>query len=322
MRSGTHALSLLANPLNAHVLDALADGPKSLFDVRRAAGSPPQTTMRGHLQMMSEAGIVERRRLNDFPGQVDLQLTPSGRHLLTVARALRHWLAMAPDGPIELGTPAAKSSIKALVDGWSTGIIRVLAARPMPLTELSKVITGVSYPSLERRLGAMRLAGQLERRPGQVRGTPYGASTWLRHAASPLTIASRWERRHLPEQTDPVKRIDVEAALLLAVPLAQLGEEESGTCRLAVQLAAGGSDLRIAGVVARVLNGKVVSCVARLAEQAEAWASGSTSAWFDAAVEGEVELLEVGGACDLAIGLIDGVRGAILDPPQPAETCI
>ena len=55
-RAGTQALRLLSTPINVFVLQALAEGPHSLVDLRREAGSPPQTTMRGHLRTLAEQG--------------------------------------------------------------------------------------------------------------------------------------------------------------------------------------------------------------------------------------------------------------------------
>lgn len=272
--------------------------------------------MRGHLRALTEAGIVERRRQNDFPGSVDFQLTKPGRELLAVAKVLQRWLEDSPDGPLELGTPAAKSAIKALVDGWSTGIVRVLAAKPLSLTELSGLINSVSYPSLERRLGAMRVAGQIERRPGNGRGTPYGATSWLRRAIAPLSAAARWERRSLPDRTMPIKRIDIEAAFLLAVPLIQLPADQSGTCRLAAAIRSGDGDLRLAGVSIEVGEGRIISCVARLKRQARAWASGSVAAWLRALIDANRDELEIGGDCDLATTLIDALHSDLFRDSQ------
>ena len=67
-------MSLLSLPLHVHVLRALEEEPLALIDLRRAVGSPPQTTMRGHLRSLTEAGILERRRESDFPGSVDYEL--------------------------------------------------------------------------------------------------------------------------------------------------------------------------------------------------------------------------------------------------------
>jgi DNA-binding HxlR family transcriptional regulator len=309
-RAGTQVLRLLATPLNVHVLQALAEGPRSLIDLRRAAGSPPQTTMRGHLRTLAETGIVIRRRRNDFPGSLDFELTPVGQELWGVARVLDAWLDEAPEGPLSLGSNAAKSAVKALVEGWGTSMVRALAARPLSLTELNGLISGLSYPSLERRLGAMRLAGQIERRTGNGRGTPYGATRWLRHAIAPLGAAARWERTHAPAQTVPIRRLDAEAAFLLAIPLLRLPADLSGGCRLAVEVGGTNGD-RLAGVFVGVREGEVVSCVASVQGNADAWASGSAPAWLRAVIEQDTELLEVGGDCQLARGLLEGLHDAL-----------
>ncbi len=311
MRAGAHALSLISTPLNAQVLQALAEEPRSLVDLRRAAGSPPQTTMRGHLKTMTAAGILERRRINQFPGSVEYELMRSGRDLLFVAEVLSGWLAASPEGELELGTPAAKSAIKALVEGWSAGVVRALAARPFSLTKLCRIITGLSYPALERRLGAMRLAGQIEPSPGAGRGTPYKASEWLRCAIAPLAAAARWERLHAPGQTPPIGKIDVESAFLLGLPLASLPEGQTGDCRLVVEMRSREGETRLAGAISRVKNGRIVSTVARLEGDPTAWLSGSAGDWLRAVFEDDKRGLDVGGDCDLALNLLDGLRGAL-----------
>ena len=150
-RTGTQALRLLATPINVHVLQALSDEPRSLLDLRRAAGFPPQTTMRGYMRLLGRTGLLTRRRQAEFPGPLDVEISAPGRDLLSVNEALRGWLSTAPTGPIEPGSPAAKGAVKALVDAWASSMMRALAARPLSLTELDSVISGVSYPSLERR---------------------------------------------------------------------------------------------------------------------------------------------------------------------------
>jgi DNA-binding HxlR family transcriptional regulator len=263
--------------------------------------------MRGQLRVLTEAGVLDRRRQNDFPGSVDYELGGPGRDLLFVVAVLRDWLATSPDGPIELGSPASKSAIKALVEGWSAGVVRALAARPFSLTELSSIITGLSYPSLERRLGAMRLAGQIERCPGGGRGTPYKVTDWLRRAIAPLAAAARWERKHLSGETAPIAKIDVEAAFLLTVPLVDLSSDQSGICRLAVESQNGNGEHRLAGVMVGVEEGSVASCVSSLEGRAAAWASGSAASWLRTVFDGETHL-ELGGDQSLAIGLVDGLR--------------
>jgi DNA-binding HxlR family transcriptional regulator len=315
MRAGGYALSLLSVPLKVHVLQALGEESRSLIDLRQAIGSPPQTTMRGHLRTLVEIGAIVRRQEDGFPGSVEYALARSGQELLGVAAALRAWLALAPGGEVELDTVAARSSINALVAGWSSAIVRALAARPLSLTELSRLIPSLNYPSLERRLGALRLSGQIEARPSSTRGTPYGVTVWLRQAAAPIVAAVRWER-NLPAGATPVGRIDAEAALLLAVPLLSLPGDLSGSCRLTVEIQNGAGEPRLAGVMVGVEGGVVTSCTSRLGGKAEAWATGSPSRWTSAVMDQEPSLLEIGGG-DLAVALLEGLHTALFRAPQP-----
>jgi DNA-binding HxlR family transcriptional regulator len=293
-RAGSQALALLAAPLNFHILKTLEGEPKALLDLRRSVGSPPQSTMRLYSRTLTEKGIIDRRRRAEFPGSAEYMITDTGRALLDVAAAVESWLQAAPDETIPLGSPAAKSGIKALVEGWSTNIIRALAARPLSLTELNRLIPKVSYPSLERRLGAMRLAGLVEPHPGDSRGTPYAVTEWLRRAVVPLTSAAGWERTHRPKDAPPIGRLDVEAIFLLAIPLLEMPDGFGGTCRLAVEVQ-GGSSPVFAGVLVGFEEGRVVSCSSRLEGEVEGWAVGSPDAWFQRMNGGERNHLETGG---------------------------
>jgi DNA-binding HxlR family transcriptional regulator len=278
-----------------------------LADLRREAGSPPSTTMRTHLRRLERLGIVERREQSAFPGNVEFELGTAGEGMLVVSGALEGWLAGAPDGEVALGTVASKSAIGALVHGWSTSMIRALAARPLTLTELSRVISTVSYPSLERRLAAMRLAGQVERRAGSGRGAPYGPTDWLRQAVAPLAAAARWERRHLAPNRAPVAPRDVEAVFLLTLAELRLDQEHSGACRLVVEFA-DGSERRLAGVLAGVEKGKVAFCSTRLEGRPSASVAGSTGAWLDALLERDGDLLEFSGDVELGRALFEAFR--------------
>jgi DNA-binding HxlR family transcriptional regulator len=165
------------------------------------------------------------------------------------------------------------------VEGWATNIVRAIAAQPLSLTELNKVIPKVSYPSLERRLGAMRMAGLVEAQPGERRGTPYGATDWLRRAVIPMASAAAWERRHHPEGAQPIGRLGVEAVFLLAIPLLEMPPTFSGKLRLAVEVQ-GGSTPIYAGALACFEGGVVVSCSSRLQGDADVWISGTPDAWL------------------------------------------
>lgn len=316
-RAGSQALSLLSIPPNIHLLHALEDGPRSLTDLRRAVGRPPETTLRGHLKALVEVNLLERRRRHDFPGSVDYELTRSGRELLGVAKVAQAWLDESPEGPQALGDLAAKSSIKALIEGWSATIIRALAGGRLTLTELSELISTLNYPSIERRLTAMRLAGLLKGVSSQRNGTPYAATAWLRQAIGPLLAATRWERENLAAEAPPLGRTDVEAVFLLTLPLVALDEDQEGVCRFAVDLRSSSGELRPAGALVGISAGRVVSCVSRLEGEATSWSSGSTSAWLHAMVGGETDGLEMGGDCSLPAAVLDQVHRRLF--PSPAH---
>lgn len=311
-RAGTQALTLLSTPIVVDVLAILAEQPRPLVDLRRQVGSPPQTTMRAHLRTLTATGVVTRLRRNDFPGALDYELTAAGRDLWVVALVLRAWLRAAPDGPIELGSTAAKSAIRALVEGWGTSMVRALAARPLSLTELNSVLPSVSYPSLERRLGAMRMARQIEKAPSRGPGTPYAATEWLRRAVAPLAAAARWERLNVASETTPITGLDAEAAFLLATPLLTLPPDLSGACRLVVDLQTGNGN-RLAGVLIAVEEGRIVACTTRLRGGADAWASGSAAIWLHAIIEQDTSRLEMGGDCRLARALLEALHQALFE---------
>jgi DNA-binding HxlR family transcriptional regulator len=317
MRAGAYGLSLLSVPLNVHVLRALEGESKSLIDLRRAVGSPPQTTMRGHLRTLTEIGVLTRSQQADFPGTVEYELGMAGRELLDVAEVLQKWLAEAPESPVSLGSVAAKSSIKAMVEGWSSMIVRALATGPLSLTDLNKLIPTLNYPAIERRLTALRLVGQIEARSGAGRGTPYAVTEWLRRAVAPIVVASNWERRHVPASATPAGSLDVEAELLLSVPLLRLAEDLSGSCRLAVEICNPGKPGRIAGVVVEIEEGRVRSCSSRLAgNHVTAWTSGSMAGWLRAVIDQDTDLLEIGGDGRLGIALLEGLHRALFPLPQ------
>ncbi len=312
-RSGAQTLLLLAAPLNVVVLRSLAGGPRKQAELQRQCGLPAQTTLRAQLKRLAEIGALEKHRRNRFPGVLEYELTAGGKELLLVAAALERWLGMTEDGPLALGSNAAKAAIKALAEGWSTTMLRAMAARPLSLTELDKVIGSLSYPSLERRLSAMRLANLIEPQPNNGRGTPYAVTGWLRHGVAPVAAAARWERRHQAPATPAIGRLDVEAALLLAVPLLSLPPETSGRCRFGAEVENGKSSL--AGAMVDVRDGQIVSCTTKLQGNPDAWALGSISAWLSALLEGDLASLELGGNGRLARTLIDGLHQTLFEVP-------
>jgi DNA-binding HxlR family transcriptional regulator len=294
---------LLVAPLNSLILRALITGSKRQTELRREAGSPAQTTLRAQLKKLVNIGAIETQRRNHFPGVLEYELTPSGRGLLVVADALDRWLGQAPETPLRLGSGAAKAAIKALAEGWSTTMLRVLATNPLSLTELDRVIASLSYPSLERRLAALRLTRQVEVRPSNGRGTPYAVTQWGREGIGPLAAAALWERRHMPRDTAPIGRIDAEAIFLLTAPLLSLTEDVSGSCRMAVEIP-GSNGRRLAGVMISVKKGRIEACTSRLQGTPDAWALGSATAWLEAIVDTDTDRIESGGDSRLARALV------------------
>ncbi len=309
-RCGGQALSLFSRALHGLILRALADGPLRLADLRRAVGGPAQTTLRGNLDTLYTLGALEKRQGSGRANMVDNALTPLGRELLAVADAVEAWLAAAPDGPLQVESETGKASIKALVNGWDSTMLRALAVRSFTLTELDNLINAFSYPALERRLAALRLAGLIAPVRVNGNGTPYGVTEWLRLAIAPLLTAVRCERRHMVDETAPFTRLDVETILLLALPLVALPASATGVSQLAVQ-GGNGSDWRSAGARLSVQGGRIIGCTSKLEADAESWIRGSASQWLDALVDGDSEQLEVCGDRAITLDVVDNLHRAL-----------
>lgn len=315
-RAGARALALLATSPNAIVLRALADGPSSLSELQGRAGAPG-STLRARLRGLIDADAIGTRRNGGFRrGATEYELTAVGEDLLPVAAVLEAWLAESYDATRAFGGHAAKAAIGALAEGWSASLLRALAAKPLSVADLDSLIPGFNYPSLERRVAAMRHAGLVEARAPDGRETPYAVTAWLRRGIAPLLAAIRWERSHLNRSCAPVAGLDVEAIFLLAMPLLQLDRGLSGTCRLSVELA-GNGDRPVAGVLVGLEDGAVTSCTSRLYGDADAWASGSFGAWLRALIDEDEAALELGGDGRLARSLITGLHKALYAPVGP-----
>jgi len=309
-RAGTQALSLLGTSPNATVLRVLAEGPTSLAELQGRGGSPG-STLRARLKDLVSADVVVARRSRGFPRRsAEYELTDAGKGLLAVAEIVEGWLEESPNGSCGFGGDGAKAAIGALAEGWSATLLRALAAKPLSVADLDSLISAFNYPSLERRIAAMRHAGQVEARPMKGRETPYAVTPWLRRGVAPLLAAIRWERMYLNGSGAPVAGMDVETAFLLAMPLLGREPELTGSCRLAVELPRTG-DQRVAGVIANLEDGSVVSCISRLDGSVDAWASGSVGAWFRALIDCDGGSLELGGDGRLARTLISALHDAL-----------
>jgi DNA-binding HxlR family transcriptional regulator len=307
LRAGARPLLLLAATLNFLILRALCGGPLRLAELRRATGLPAQTTLRGHLASLSALGIVAKRPAGEMPYAVENELTPLGEELIRVAEAVESWLQQAPDGPVSLQTGSAKGIVKAYVDGWGSTLLGALAAHPLSLTELDRVIPALSYPALERRLSSLRMAGLVEPLPSGRGGTPYAVTGWARQGVVPLAAAGRCEQLHMQQLAPAVTASDVEAGFMLALPLVDLPATSAGRCHLTVAVAgrSGG------GVEATIVEGRVVGCAAEFSPGVVDVAIGTPATWLGALGEGRVELLEFAGG-KLSRQLVDGLHAALV----------
>ena len=314
VRAGGTVLSLLAGPLCGPILRAHLEGPLRLPDLRDQIGGAAQTTLRGQVGTLRAFGALERHVRTGMPYTVENELTDIGRGILDVAEVVEVWLSRAPQGPIAFGSEPAKGAIKSLVGGWDSTVLRALAAHPLSLTELSGVIPDISYPSLERRVSAMRSTRQVEVLPSEAgKSKPYAVTTWTRQAVGPLVRAGRCECEHIDVGADPLTRIDIEAAFLLAVPLVVLPAGHSGSCILVVNTGEGEVPTdRATGVQVNLEQGEVVSCVSDLEEDPSTWVLGTVDAWIEAIVDGRFDDLRVGGSDhELARDLLGGLRRSI-----------
>jgi DNA-binding HxlR family transcriptional regulator len=309
-RAGGYVLSLFSKALNGLILRALADGPLRLAELRRKVGGPAQSTLRGNLDNLIGIGALEKRQGNGRANMADNALTAVGAELLSVADAVESWLARSPQGPLQLESEMGKATIKALISGWDSTMLRALAVHPFSLTELDNLISAYSYPALERRLAAMRLAGFLTPVEGNNGATPYTVAGWLRRAMAPVLAAIRCERRHIADATAPLTRIDVESILLLALPLIAPAPDASGVAQLAVQ---GGdrSEWRAAGVRLQVESGQMLSCTSKLEPNPESSICGSATDWLDALVCGSSRQLTVSGDRAVTVDLVDRLHQAL-----------
>jgi DNA-binding HxlR family transcriptional regulator len=305
-RAGVEALSLLAAPLNVHTLRALQQGPLELAELHHAIGSPPPSTVRLYTRRLQELELLETFRRREFPTKAEYRLTEAGHSLLKVAAFLQAWLDEAPDKPTPLDSIAGKSRTKALIGGWSSSIVRAVAARPLSLTELNMLIPRVSYPSLHRKLRAMWDANLVERQAG-YRDIPYKATAWLRRAVVPLTSAVAWELQVFQQPPAAISPIDIEAAFMLAIPVMSLDPRITGRCRLAVEVRRGGSPAS-AGVLVGIEKGRVVSCSSNLAGDTHVSISGSPVAWLRQMNGGPRGELEIDGNRALATKVTDALR--------------
>ncbi|HWP33844.1 MAG TPA: hypothetical protein VNL97_08865 [Solirubrobacterales bacterium] len=316
-RAGGRVLSLFTTTLHGLILRALVGDPVRLLDLQARAGEPPLKALRGSIGNLIGIGALEKRKPGGEPDLLDNELTPFGCELLFVAEVFDEWLTRAPGGPLDIDSEAAKDAIRALLGGWNSRMLRVLAVRSFSLAELDELMGSFSRAALERRLEAMRAVGQVTAAPPRDGGaTAYAVTEWLREGVAPLLASIRCERLYLAGETAAVGRTDIEALFLLAVPLVDSFGRTRGRCQLAVDMGDGRVQIA-AGVDVAIEDARIVSCVAKLEPAPEEWMRGSAADWLDAIIDGDPRRLQTGDPDGLPAILVEGLHSRLFPRPAP-----
>jgi len=286
MRAGAHVLMKAADPLNRSILRTVLERP-----VQAGPGS-------------------------------HYEVTGQGREALFVAFVIERWLQGAPDGPIDFESEEAGLAVAALAEGWASSLLHALARGPQTFRELRKSIDARSRRKLRRILTDMRRAGQVEARAnGDDEAAAYAVTDWAREGIAPLIAAARLERRGPTAEMAPIDALDVEAAFLLALPLLELPEDLSGSCRIGVLLKDDAASPVLetapdmAGVTARIDRGRAVACEPGLDLRAETWVAGTAGDWLDTVIEPDAKRVRSGGDRRLAALLLNGLHQTLFGVP-------
>lgn len=248
------------------------------------------------------------RPLEWAPGK-QARITPAGEGLLFVSFVAERWLQAAPHGPVDFDSGEAERAISSLVDGWAYSLVHTLARQPMSLQQLDAALPWLGEPAIRRRLTAMRYARLVEVRPaGAEEDGLYAPTDWLRAGIAPLSAAARLERRDPKPGMVPIEALDVEAAFLLTLPLLELPDGVAGPCRLGVEIGEEGAPEGLAGVTARVEDGRVTACETRLDDSTGTWAIASAGDWLDTLIEPDAKRVRTGGDRVLAASLLAQLR--------------
>jgi DNA-binding HxlR family transcriptional regulator len=84
------AAALLERRLALSILYASSTGAVRFNEFRQVLGEVPPRTLAVRLAELAEAGILERRVIDDRPPRVEYRLTDAGRRLRALVRALDH----------------------------------------------------------------------------------------------------------------------------------------------------------------------------------------------------------------------------------------
>jgi DNA-binding HxlR family transcriptional regulator len=86
-----NVMSTIGNKWTALLVHALADGPRRHGQLRSAVAGISQKMLTQTLRELERDGLVTREVTASVPVRVDYALTPLGRSLVPVLRALKDW---------------------------------------------------------------------------------------------------------------------------------------------------------------------------------------------------------------------------------------
>ncbi|MEX2981212.1 winged helix-turn-helix transcriptional regulator [Streptomyces sp. C36] len=86
-----HLLDRIADKWVSLVVNALADGPQRYTELQRRLASVSQKMLTQTLRHLERDGLVSRTVIPAVPVRVAYELTPLGRSLLPVMRAIKDW---------------------------------------------------------------------------------------------------------------------------------------------------------------------------------------------------------------------------------------
>lgn len=321
-RAGAQILILLANPLHGKILRAHEDGPPAKNEVHRRTGWPPDTTLRRATKSLREAGLIQTAKIKSSTRATTTELTEAGHEALFVVNVIERWLVKAPRGGIVPFSDEAKAAIKALAEGWSSTVIWEIATNPASLAELTERITWLSYPSLERRVTKLRSARQIDA-TGEERNGRYEATPWLRQGVAVLAAAVRCERRHMAETTAPVTAKEIEAGLMLAIPILPLPPDAEGRYVLSATPETESRSIKAeaAGVEIELKKGKIVRINTELDKNPATWVLGAPTEWLDSVIDGKVSALRIsrGPGMKAVAGLVKALHLTLFGPEEEAK---
>jgi DNA-binding HxlR family transcriptional regulator len=90
------ATDLLGRRSMLSIVWASHAGAVRFNEFRQAVGSIPPRTLAARLAELEEAGVLERRVIDDRPPRVEYRLTERGRRLNALVDALSTWAAARP----------------------------------------------------------------------------------------------------------------------------------------------------------------------------------------------------------------------------------